>query len=907
MGNCVKRKETVIMSNTVRLQVPLHTMTDDKEDAVTFRVDISHWKLRGLQVDTYFLKAWWASIEFETTEELGENLDWDCTWEFAYQTTLATLRDSNITIMLFSIHKTTPLSTIYIKQWDIATGPSLQNFALLDKKGKLLGRVSFNAHVRQETMLTIKPVQVNVSLNPDRKGRFSLGIKCVTEDSEETLALPVSQTRQWTFSEQAEGETQPILEFPATIETLRNASLQAKLWRHKKSEEQVLAAECWLSFSHIFKQEKYTVIKREAPGYKSFSAHRESEISVEGLSGKVTTYNVTRNYSERMTLSGQEVGELSGTLVLMNIPMISQLVSGVNTENGFMAQSSNYLENSVKTPKGNPKVTLPLEIQQIAAITEELGGIYSSGDQREASLFSSRTSDVRDQITRLKELCTLLRSTRKQSMISFIYESKGDLIQAQIILLDTGEHLLRFADVTPYAVRPFYYEALIHVLRRGELDLGSLSLTEEDQKLVSKKLPGALRYRSFLRSVLTAALTKMKVKGIDKKTQQFTEFTCAVSYFRVPEYRRAFLTIIQEKEIGVVPEWTNSQEIGDIQTHIFPMFDWQQLCYQFLPVAPEEDTKLRCVLEEVVWRRKVAKRGVVFFRLLAEWAAHVRRLFLDRNIPWGEIPGYTVLVRTFLWEMKTKNLHDYPAVLSLCSCSLLNNPALFSPLLHTLFPKTNLHSLDSISDGLELLNNWLFHLYETHGSLPITFDEAYFIEGLKLCLACDVGANVAKCIWVIYRNYQILPARTKEELVLKLLLGPFSSLWSHHWFRNVRQLYWSLIFYRCISFKFLPLDQSYTPLDEQIYSTAVDLANRYQSIHPEDLAYELEVYQPYSRAELLRVRDGYDKWLERVHIDLSGALGRTGRFGGLGVFPYPEITVEHVLMDRSENAIQEEW
>ena len=894
------------MSSTVRLQVPLHTMTDDREDALTFRIDISHWKLRGLQPDTYFLKAWWASIEFETSEESGENLNWDCSWDFAYQTNLATLRESNITIMLFSVHKPSPLSTVYIKQWDIATGPSQQNFALLDKKSKVLGRVSFNAHVRQETMLMIKPAQVSVVLNPDRKGRFSLGIRCVTEDSEETIVLPVSQTRQWTFEEQAEGQPPLVLELPATIETLRNASLQAKLWRHKKTEEEILAAECWLSFSQIFKQEKYTVIKREAPGYKSFSSHRDSEISEEGISGKVTTYSVARTYSERMTLAGKEVGEVTGTLTIFNIPLISQIVSGVNTENGFMAQSSNYLENSVKTPKGNHKPTLPVEMQQIASITEDLNSIYSSGDQREASIFSSRSADVRDQITRLKELCSLLRSTRKQSMISFIYESKGDLIQAQSLLLDTGEHLLRFADVTPYAVRPFYYEALIHLIRRGELDLGALSLTEEDQKLVSKKLPGVLRYRSFLRNVLSAAVAKMKVKGIDKKTQQFTEFTFAVSYFRIPEYRKSFLLAIQEKDIGVVSEWTETPDTGDIQTHIFPMFDWQQLCYQFLPVAPEEDSRLRCMLEDVVWRRKVAKRGVAFFRLLAEWAAHVRRLFLDRNVPWGEIPGYGVLVRAFLWEMKSRSLHDYPAALSLCSCSLLNNPALLSPFLHTLYPKTNLHSLDSLSEGFELLNSWLTQVYETQGNLPLTFDEAYFIAGLKLCLYCDVGVNVAKALWVIYRNYQVFPQRSKQEIVLEVLLGPFGSNLSHHWCENVRQLFWSLLFYRLISLKFLPLEQTFTQLDDLIYSKAVDLANHLHSVQPESLPPELLVYQPYSRAELVRVRDGYDKWLERVHIDLSGS-GCKGSWGGLGAFPYPEITVAHVMVDRSENAIQEEW
>jgi len=70
---------------------------------------------------------------------------------------------------------------------------------------------------------------------------------------------------------------------------------------------------------------------------------------------------------------------------------------------------------------------------------------------------------------------------------------------------------------------------------------------------------------------------------------------------------------------------------------------------------------------------------------------------------------------------------------------------------------------------------------------------------------------------------------------------------------------------------------------------------------------ELEVYRPYSRVELQRVREGYEKWLERVQSDLSSSLAKGSAYGGLGVFPWPEITVENVFLDKSENAIQEEW
>lgn len=901
----MKHKSTVILTNTVRLQVPVQTMSDDREELLTFRVEVTHWKVRGLAMDTYFLKAWWTRLEFETSEEAGTDIKWDGRWEFLFQSSVSELKDSNLTVMLLSTHKQLPLATLYIKQWDIATGPSMQNFPLVDKKGKSLGRISFHAHVRQETLLVLRPIQSIVTLTPEIQGSFSLAIKCVTEDSQESLVLPISEQTNWMFNEV--DATTPSLCFPATIETLRNASLQVKLWRHKKSGKIVLLAECWLSFSQMFKQEKYTMIKRDGPGYKSFASKRGSEIDIDEVSGKLKSYSVTKSYNEKMMLCGKEVGDISGTMEMMNIPLLSQLISGVNTENGFMAQSSNFMENTMKTPKGN-KPTLPLELQQIIVFTEELNATFSSGDQREGSLFSSKTADVREQINKVKELCTLLRSSKKQSMISFVYESKGDLIQAQNALLSTGEHFLKFADVTPYAVRPFYYEGLIHVLRRGELDLGALSLTEEDEKSIIKKMPGAVRYRSFLRSILSCALGKMKVKGVDKKTQQFTEFVCAVCYFRVPEYRRSFLSCIQEKDIGSLSEWpSENEEVDDIQTHILPMFDWEHLFYQFLPKDSEEDSKLRCLLEDVVWKRRVAKRGIAYFRLLAEWATHVRRLFLEKNVPWLEIPGYGTLVKSFLWELKSRSIPEYPPVLTLCSCSLLNNPDLLTLFLRILFHKVNVHSIEVTSEGLELLQKWFNQLYDSHRGLPITFDESYFIEGLKICLQCEVGMNVAKGLWLIYRSYHVFLPRMKQELVLDLMLNSDMCQLSHHWCQSVRQLYWSVLLYRLVSFKFLPFDLTPTVLDDMIYSRSVDLTNQILAGQDISLPSELEVYRRYARSELQRVQEGYEKWLERVQSDLSSSMAKSSYFGGLGVFPWPEITVENVFLDKSENAIQEEW
>ena len=48
MGNCVKKtKETTILSHTFRLQAPMQTLAEEREEILNFRVDIFRWKIRG--------------------------------------------------------------------------------------------------------------------------------------------------------------------------------------------------------------------------------------------------------------------------------------------------------------------------------------------------------------------------------------------------------------------------------------------------------------------------------------------------------------------------------------------------------------------------------------------------------------------------------------------------------------------------------------------------------------------------------------------------------------------------------------------------------------------------------------------------------------------------------------------
>jgi len=921
MGNCVKKKTaTITLSRTYRLQAPMQTLAEERDETLTFRVDIFRWKIRGFPPvlptqDTYFLKAWWTALDFETTEAKGADIAWDAHWQFAFQAGPQELKGNSITVMLFSTRKQKPMSKLTVKLWDIATGPSLQNFAMQDDKGKVLGRISFKALMRQETELVLTPSSVSLAFSPEKKGgKYVLVVRAVTEDGETEVRLPSSDALFWD-PDADPTSLYPLLTFPATIETLRNASLQLRIFKCKKTNAEQQVAECWLTFSKMFKQEKYTVIKRDGPGYRSFNSKKESEVDLDTLVDVMKTYTVTRAFHEKLWFYGKEIGTIQGFMTLMNIPLISQLITGVNTENGFMAQSSNFVENSTKTPKPNQRTTVPQEILKIMALTEDLTS-FTAGEKREGGMLSSKGNEIREHINQVKELIALLRESKKHSMISFIYENKTDLILSQATLLDLGDLLLSYADVTAYAVRPFYYEALVHLARRGELDLGSLAITEDNEKQRGKRIPVGMRYRSFLRNLLNCALGKLKIKGVDKRSQQFTEFVCAICYFRIPEFRKTLLQCLKEKSYESTGEWHEISfgSQGDIEdddpvleTHILPMFDWTHLFYRLLPTNPEEDKDLQKALLDPAWKNRVAKRGVAYFRLISELTLHIKKLFPEKHIPWLEIPGYGVVIKTFLLEMKLRKLTEYPLILEQCSCHLLNNPELISVFIKVLFGKANVYRVELVTAAFELCDRWFTHFYEESTSLPTSFDEAFFLQGLQLAISCDIGFNIGKAIWFLYRNYQMMQLRTRQEVVLHTLLAQSSALtYALHWSRSVRLTYWNLLFFRLISLKFVRI-ASFEQVDEDIYTRAAGIVSLVHTTEGGDIEEDLKPYIPYSKADLMETKAKYEEWLPQIQADLIAASGKKGAFCGLNHFPFPEMTIENALVDKSESRMEEEW
>ena len=98
---------------------------------------------------------------------------------------------------------------------------------------------------------------------------------------------------------------------------------------------------------------------------------------------------------------------------------------------------------------------------------------------------------------------------------------------------------------------------------------------------------------------------------------------------------------------------------------------------------------LNALLEDYGWLKRFSKRGVAFFLFLQHWTQYVHHLVVVYDsINWWNLPGYQVLIKAFLVEMKKRELTHYPEALKTCSVVLINNSELLNIFVKIVFLKT---------------------------------------------------------------------------------------------------------------------------------------------------------------------------------------------------------------------------
>eukprot|EP01069_Polyplicarium_translucidae_P000547 Polyplicarium_translucidae@DN1292_c0_g1_i2.p1 len=283
----------------------------------------------------------------------------------------------------------------------------------------------------------------------------------------------------------------------------------------------------------------------------------------------------------------------------------------------------------------------------------------------------------------------------------------------------------------------------------------------------------------------------------------------AICYFRLPLFRTKLLAevLTEEERTADISEWRGSHFDIDMFSLNLGGDEWAENseCRSILDWDPLHDELAKYFGEDrrelsfpvVKWREKLASRETAFFSFLEQWTRHVHQTVAPRFLAlphslnafrWHYVPGYVTLLKAMLLEMKIREVTKYPDSLLNCSGAMLANEDLLTVFVKIVFLKTSVHCSRSVFSSLNYTDYWVQVLSLSRRVLPANFDFAFFRRGMSMLLSSELCLNVAKAIWLLYKNVKVFRAPQLKLLVVDLM--------SEEYFYRL-MLSWSWLIRRC--------------------------------------------------------------------------------------------------------------
>ena len=874
MGNCLSKKPNNLASAS-------QPTVEDEGEKLKFQVRINKLKARGSGLDKASLVLKFGKLSFELGERICVNseLHWSSQVKFSYEVSFKGL--CNQTCELYIYQKEKVRFKVSVHLIDIILGPAHQNFPLF-KKNKQRGRIGFTVEMLEEKRVRINASEIKCHMEEPKKGKYLVSLKLVSDRSITSPESHVSEKLKWYFAKnQFSEENYPQLEFPGTVKTIREAAIQVLIWKQTENNKKLIG-ENWLSFTKLFKSNIENIYRNESSIYSA--SLKQSTIKksfLEEISKKVHF----KRFNEDLWYNGKKVGTVEGSLQISNLPAYQQIIAGVNTETGYQVQSSTFINGKKSNFLAK---SLPNEIRKLEDLVEQLK--ESILKKKKNSTFSNQSRSVAGSRKALIGIIEILQKTERESMVCFIYNEEQDVVKAQNVFLDLGEHLADYSECVQYDIKPFYFKALRHLVVRGELGLGYLSLNSES---TPEKFEIAKRYRLLLYSMLNVAVSRMAFKGVDEETQEFTEMVVAMAWVRVPEFRGKFVECLKKSGDTEIEEWRGEHLDSEEQAELLPVIDWPKKFYAFLESDYKATKRLNSALENRAWQVKMQKRGVAFFKFLSKWSDLIRKEFVVKSVLWPSIPDYEPLVNSFLCEVKTRQIENFPEALIQASCGILKNPRLISVLVMILFKKCNVYMQNQVCETFNIMQRWFETLFTTGHKLPSNFDNLFFENGLKVTLKSTLCLNVTKVLWFLYYEYHMIQEGVRRSLVYKFMVKKDFYSFFFHWNSDTRVMFYNFITFRVLSKKHFSFEKD-SDLDRKLIKK---LEKRIEEADQVETPYSGRALQEFNQ-----VRDEYEEWLNKLPADKKGKL-----YGVSNEFPYPQVAINMQVGDLIEMELDEEW
>lgn len=886
MGNCVGKP----LKQEPRSAMISHPLGNNQ--ILFFHATLSKVKIRELP--SSILKNSLISVSFKFPNEFyqcpemlatNEIVRWENSHSFFYSASLSEVNFQKLEIAV-SCGKKTICST-EIKLKSIIDGPLHQNTCLI-ANGLVKGRLSFDLEFLEETTLSVLADRISCNLDENNIGNFSVSLKFMSETIQESLHSPISEDPDWDFSL----TDKPSLELQVTMKGIRDAALQIRLYKHHKMEFE-LAAECWVSFTKLFAQDMETIYRKQSfLEYKTNSS--AGHVNFE-KAAKAITREHYKTLNEELWLCGRKVGFVSGMIKITGMPTFVQLISGVNTENGITVQNINIVE---RTKGKNKKSKVPKEILTIEKLTSRLKESIQStsssvGPAHERKLFKTKKEII-------DSICAELSISNKETLIIYTYSSPKSLLKSQKILINLCNHLIEYAPLVTYDIKPYYFKCITLGLSRGELDIGYLSLIKSAEELIEEKKKVALEYCKMLNEALRLSLSRMALKGIDDMTQDYVDKSLAICWFRVPEFRDIFKGLVKKKSYYTIYEWRNIESglDHDVDLGISNPLDWGP----FYELIPKDFASPSCAaeLKKKSWRSKIEKRGIAFFSFFENWLEHAHKQTVSQHFIWSNLPGYKSLLSSFLIELKERNIIEYPEALINCACKMLYNPKLLNIIVRIVFSKTNIYDFNTVQETFKFLDILFTAYFMLSKKLPSTFDHSFFTLGIKICLEDENALNIARCLQFIYNQYHLFKGNLRKDIILKLFAQKNFKKYFFHWSKDIRNATHHIVLFRIRSRKILNFEQPSSITETDIQISAL-IKEKIQGASPSTLRSLQSPYYKVALEEYLVLKKEYKEWEKKLPTQTGKAYTVSEDF------PYPRIKIKLNYLDLAERKLEEQW
>jgi hypothetical protein len=159
------------------------------------------------------------------------------------------------------------------------------------------------------------------------------------------------------------------------------------------------------------------------------------------------------------------------------------------------------------------------------------------------------------------------------------------------------------------------------------------------------------------------------------------------------------------------------------------------------------------ILDNGLWREKLEHRELMFYQFVRSWVRVTLESLPRMAVPWQKVPGFDILLRALLHQMRAMEVQHYPEALKECLQALLHCEYLTDVFVHVLFQQTRVNDLPNIMAVLDLLNS-LFSTLALHKKrVPSNFDFRFFLTGVQRLLSHSSEKIITGTLLLFYNHF----------------------------------------------------------------------------------------------------------------------------------------------------------